>query len=300
MRRKLNGRVSRGIILAALTILGILCLYPLFYALLGSLTSPEEFLHSSVLPIPSDPFANLSNYVTIFREPTLLRSIIITLLRIGVNFIIMSLTSLFGGFVFAKIDFPFRRTMFMILLSTLMFPAQALLVPNYIWMAKFPLFGGNNILGQGGHGLVNNVSYYFVTGWVSVFNIFLFRQMLVSMDNGLAESAKIDGCGFLSVVLRIYMPLLKPLFVVLFVGCFVGFWNEYTNIIVMMPDNSFWHTVGVAAIDLAGYYMSPSHAVPMYPQAYAIHVTMMVVPIIIFSFLQKYFVEGLMAGAIKG
>ncbi len=286
-----------------LIVLGFASIYPLYYALLASLSTPAELSMSLLLPIPGQPFASLSNYALVFRQAGLIRSLIITMLRIACNFAVVVLVSVFGGFAFARMNFPFKRFFFLFLLSTMMVPGVAMMIPNYIWYNKFPLLGGNNLLGEGGTGLVNNLSIYFVTGWVNVYNIFLFRQAFTGFGKELIESARVDGCGFLRTMFFICIPLVKPLIIVLLINISVGIWGDYmTNIVFLRtPETSRWHTIGSKTIELANYYSDKNRVGGAdYPKAYAIMMVAMLPPILLFSLLQRQFVEGLTSGAVKG
>ena len=281
--------------------LGLVLLYPMYFGVLGSLSTKAEFDQTVFLPIPKNPLSQISNYFAIFSQPGLIKALAVTMFRIYWGFAVGALTAVLGGYAFAKMNFPFRRTIFIFLLSTMMIPGVAMMIPGYIWMVKFPLIGGNDIFGVGGRGFIDNPLLYFVTGWVSTYNIFLFRQAFVGTGKELGESAQIDGAKFLYIVFRIYLPLVKPLLVVLFLGSAFGAWNDYMTNLIMLPNRPEWNSIGYATIGLADYYAStfnPGGA--DFPKAYAINVLMMFPPIILFVFLQKQFVEGLSAGAIKG
>jgi len=288
---------------AGLLLLGIILLYPVIYGFLGSISTTQEFMAAIVLPIPkTHTWQNLvDNYKLVFLNAAIIRSLIITLLRILWGILVTAAVSVLMGYIFAKIKFPFKRTLFMILMSSMMIPAPAMLIPNYIWFTHFPLMGGNNIIGQGGRGFLDNPWSMVLTGWVGVGNIFLLRQSFATMGNEMKEAAQIDGAGFLRIVYRIHMPLVKPVLAVMFLGCFVGVWNEYLGNIIYMANAQQWWTIGNVFVQLISQFTSTAGtSIPNYPAAFAISFVSMVPPIIVYIFVQEQFAQGLAMGSIKG
>ena len=288
------------ILFVLLLVGGIAMLYPVFYALLGSFATNEEFYETIFIPIPKT-LAFLENYATLFSDPAVFTSMGVTFGKIILQLVITVFTSVLGGYVFAKLRFPFKRGFFLILISSMMIPGVALMVPNYVWMADFPLVGGNDITGQGGSGFLNNPWMHVVTGWLNVYNIFLCRQALVSIGGEMGESAKIDGAGFFRIVFAIYMPLIKPIVAVMFLNLFLGIWNDYLGSFIYFADAEQWQTVGYAVVRIMDIYSDPFRAGgSQYPVVFAISLMSMIPPIIVYICIQKQFTEGLAMGAVKG
>ena len=253
------------------------------------------------MPLPSNPLGGLANFGKIFITSTITRSLAITFGKIAFQFGVTIFTSILGGYVFAKLQFPFKRAFFMLLISSMMIPGVALLVPNYIWMSKFPLMGGNNLLGEGGHGFLNNPWSIVLTGWLNVYNIFLCRQAFSSIGNEMSESAQIDGAGFLSIVFKMYMPLIRPILAVMFLNLFLGVWNDYLGNFIYMSDIPKWHTIGNVVVSVMEIYSNPQRlGGPDYPITFAVATISMVPPIIVYMLVQKQFTEGLTMGSVKG
>ncbi len=294
-------KVQQAAMLSFLLIVGIALLYPLYYALFGSVSTNREFLSAVFLPIPKDPIAGLKNYATVFMSATILRTLAVTLGKIVYHFAITIFTSVLGGYVFAKLRFPAKRMFFMVLISSMMIPGVALIVPSYIWMARFPLLGGNDILGRGGSGFLSNPWVLVLTGWLNVYNIFLCRQAFASTGDEMAESAQMDGAGLLRVVFGIYTPLIRPILAVMFLNQFLGTWNDYMFNFIYMTDATKWHTIGNVVVALMDVYSNPQRlGGPDYPIVFAVAIASMVPPIIVYALLQRQFTEGLSMGAVKG
>ena len=94
-------------------------------------------------------------------------------------------------------------------------------------MAHFPLLGGNNIWGLGGHGLIGDWRVLFVFGWAPPFAIFFMKQTFDRLPDEWRDAAKLDGAGRLTIIFRVYGPLLKPALTVVAVITFVNTWNDY-------------------------------------------------------------------------
>ena len=285
-----------------LSIGGVIMVYPFLYSLLGSLSSMGEYNSSLLLPVPRHPFAELGNYAILFKAETdILFPMFLTVSRMVVGFTVSLLVSSFGGYVFAKVRFKFKRIVFTVLLSSTMIPGVAMMVPNFIWMSRFPLVGGNDILGRGGTGWVDNPGVLYVTGWVSAYSIFLFRQCFVSLGNDMAESGEIDGASFVRIVLQLYLPLVRPIFSMMILNTFIANWNDYMTSLIMLPSKTQYRLLATTAATLMELFSNPQRmGGPDYPKTFAIATVMMVPPLVVYLLVQKQFVEGLAMGAVKG
>ncbi|GHV00243.1 ABC transporter permease [Clostridia bacterium] len=296
------GRTKNAILYTALAVAGLILLYPVFFGLLGSLSTVSEFYKTIILPIPHSPFRQfVANYQLIFKEETLLRALGVTVFKMAWGLIITVPVSVLNGFVFAKMRFPLKRTFFLVLMSSMMIPGPAMIIPNYIWMARFPLMGGNDLFGSGGTGFLNNPLMFILTGWVGVYNIFLCRQCFATLGNEMNEAAKIDGAGFLRTVFTIYMPLITPILAVMFLNTFVGCWNDYLGNLIYMPDARQWWTVGNAFVNIMAIFADSSGlTAPNHPAAFGVAFISMVPPIVAYACVQEQFTKGLAMGAVKG
>lgn len=173
----------------------ILMLYPFVFALLGMFKTIEGFYEVNFLPVPDGFRYGFENLGIIFRRTEIYSSILLTLGRFVWYGFILVVTSVLGGYAFAKVNFKFKKVAFYVIMSTMMIPGIALLIPQYLELMRFPLVGGNDILGHGGTGFRDNMAVLFITGWFSAYNIFLVRQSLQQIGNDYREAAEIDGAG---------------------------------------------------------------------------------------------------------
>jgi multiple sugar transport system permease protein len=142
------------------------------------------------------------------------------------------------AYVFAKRQFPGRNAIFMLFLATMMVPGQVTLIPNYIITKHIPLFGGNDILGIGGHGWLDSYWGLIMPGTVSAFGIFLLRQYMQSIPDELLDAARVDGANEFRIFARIVLPLCMPALAATAIFTFQGAWEDFLwpLIIISNPD----------------------------------------------------------------
>ncbi len=135
---------------------------------------------------------------------------------------IVLLTSSLAGYVFAKFEFPAKRPLFLLVLSTMMIPFPVLLIPTYLIVDKLEL--------------LNSLWALIVPGMVSAFGIFLMRQFIAGIPNDLIEAARIDGASEWSIYGRVIVPLVRPALAALGVFSFLASWNDYLWPLVAIND----------------------------------------------------------------
>ena len=302
MRRKLRfGRVVTYLIL----IVGSLVMaFPMFYAVIGSLCDLEDFYASPWLPTPRHLY--LDNYTVLFTPRVeLWRWTVNTLVRILWYITIPGLCAMLAGYTFARLRFRGRDVAFLYLLSSLMMPGIVFWIPTYIMLARWPGVGGNNWLGQGGHGFVNEWGALLIPGLVNVFYIFLLRQTYYSIPLDFEEAARVDGANTLQVLWNVYTPMLKPTIIVMVIFQFVAIWNDYQWPLIASSGNPkiFTMALGVQRTLLSGAAIKGlpvGMAITDYPFAFALATVATVPTVLLFLRLQQYFVEGVQGFAIKG
>lgn len=286
-----------------LLILGaILMLYPLVFAFLGQFVSIEGFYKVGILPVPQGFSYLFENLGLIFRRTEIYISILLTLARFVWYSFILIVTSVLGGYAFAKVKFKGKQIAFYIIMSSMMIPGIALIIPQYLELMRFPLIGGNDFFGKGGVGFRGSPALLFITGCFSAYNIFLVRQMLVQMGDEYKEAAEIDGAGFFRIIFEIYMPMLLPVIALMVVQTFIGQWNDYLFPKIFLSSEPDLWPIGLLAVQIQSDYLSPSGTgggLVNYPMVMTMGVVMMIPPIIAYVLSQKYFVQGLAVGGVK-
>lgn len=184
-----------------------------------------------------------------------------------------------AGYAFAKRRFPGRTLLFWLILSTLMIPIHVTLIPLYIITRNL--------------GLIDSLLGVILPGTATVFGIFLMRQYIQTLPSELEEAARMDGCSEFRVFWNIILPLCKPAIAALAIFTFVRFWNDFLwPLIALNTPQNYTLTVGVA--NLQGEFMTDWGVI-------FAGAALAALPMIVFFLaFQKYFLEGVRMGAIKG
>ena len=229
-RRRRNVRVLKEtawkLVVYALLIVGaIIFVAPFAWMVTASLQSVGDMFRWPPNWIPRTPSFN--NYVKFLRGQNLglwvFNSAYITLVVVFLQLFFNSL----AGYTFAKRRFPGRDILFLILLGTIMIPGQVLLIPSYIILKHIPLFGGNDIFGQGGHGWLDSYWGVIVPQAVSTWGIFFLRQYMKSIPDDLLDAARIDGASDFYIYWQVILPLSRPALAATGIGTFIYTWNDW-------------------------------------------------------------------------
>lgn len=271
-----------------------LMIFPFLDMVFSSFKTASEYARLTYTLLPEK--FSFDNYRMAFEQlklimlfkNSLLRSISITLLVL--------LTSSFGGYVLAKLKFPGKALIFRFILSTMMFPGFLFFIPNYYITVHFPLVGGNDIFGQGGvGGLAASPLALIVPFAVSGFGIFLMRQFIMNIDDAYIEAARIDGAMELRIFFQIVLPMTLPALATLAIFEFISSWNEFIWALLMNSVNQDLATLPVG-IQMLKSFLDPTLTQPLVMSGLVIAT----VPILlIFIFLQKYYVRGMMNSGLK-
>jgi multiple sugar transport system permease protein len=135
--------------------------------------------------------------------------------------------SALAGYAFARLRFPGRSVLFVLVLATLMVPYQVTIIPQFVIIRHIPFFGGNDALGQGGIGWINSYWGLIVPGAVGAFGIFMLRQFFETLPRELEDAARIDGAGEFRIFWQIMLPLAMPAVATLAVFSFQAGWNAF-------------------------------------------------------------------------
>jgi ABC-type glycerol-3-phosphate transport system permease component len=186
-----------------------------------------------------------------------------------------------AGFGFAKYRFPGRTILFLLVISTLMVPFQILVVPLFIEIKYF--------------GWENSYAGLILPGLINAFGVFMMRQYAEQLPDELLEAARVDGASEPYIFLRIVLPLLAPALVSLGIMVFIWSWGAFLWPLVVVQDRSLY----VLSVGLSSYVQA-YNSEPTWGAAMAAS-TIATLPIAcLFIFLQRYFIKGLTAAAVKG
>ena len=297
------------LIYAILTVGSLVVIYPLLFMILATFASPVEYFKSTFLPVPDA--LDFRNYQVVFAATlgayytTIPRAMFITLTR-AVWYVGTSLlAAVLVGYVFARLEFPLKRILFVYLLSGMMVPGILTLVPIYVMLARWPLVGGNDIYGQGGHGFINEWPVLYIVGLVPVVSIFLMKQSYEMFPSDYEEAARIDGAGMLRIIFQVYVPMLRPAITAVAVLDFIGIWNDYFAPLIFIGGNRNLQPLALAVQQLMFTYTTQAASLgvgglPNFPVVFAGAVVMSIPPVAVYLYAQQYLVQGLMGVGIKG
>lgn len=185
-----------------------------------------------------------------------------------------------AGYGFSQYEFKGRDTLFVVILAAMMIPVQVLMVPLYIQFSKMQL--------------VNSLWSVVLAGLPGAFGVFLMRQSMMEFPRDLIEAARIDGAGEGRIFAQIVLPTMRPALTSLGILSFVNQWGNYYVPLILINDGKK-NTVPVAMALLSQPNFDINYGALM------LGACMAVVPIVIFFLLfQKNFIDGMMAGAVKG
>lgn len=226
---------------------------------------PKKFLTDAYTQIISAlPFARV--YVN-----TIISTVVTTVVQV--------LFCSMAAYAFARIEFPFKNAIFVLLLSVLMVPGQIFLIPQYQIIQKL--------------GLLDTIPALFLPNLFSAFGTFLLRQFFMSLPKELEEAALLDGCNRYQIFWKIMLPLTKPGIVSLVIFTAKFAWNDFMWPLIVNTSPKMM-TLGPALSTLQGQYTTK------YPMQMA-GAVMAVIPIIVLFFIfQKQFIEGVAQSGIKG
>jgi multiple sugar transport system permease protein len=281
-------RARRVVAYVLMVLLALLYLVPLLWSAVTSLkTQAEAAAGFDLWPAnPSlDAYRDIWNredlsFVNFFKNSLILATSIT-----AINVFLATL----GGYAFARLRFPLREVLFILVLGTLMIPDQLRLVPVYLMMVDFPVTGTNLTGTKEGY-------VFFGTSIALATNLFLMRQYFLTIPRDYEEAAKLDGAGYFKTYARVMLPLAAPAVAAVAILTFQGIWNEFfwANLLLGSAESSADWTVQMGLVQFRFQYQT------LWPQLMAA-ATLAILPVlIVYIFFQRYFVAGVAAAGVKG
>jgi len=276
-RKRHMGNLGRAVIL---TFFMLLVLMPIYWMAITSLKTNSEIINAQeVTYYPHE--VTLDNYFQLFKlydySLMLLNSVIVSV-STGLS---ITMLSIFGGYGLARYTFRGKNSMLLFFLITQMIPGILVIIPLYVIFSKL--------------GLINTRFSLFLFYLIAnlPFCVITMRSFFERIPYSLEEAAYVDGCSKMKTLFRIILPIMFPGIVAVFVFAFIGAWNELIAGTIFINTSNLW-TVPVGLKSLIGKY-DVKWGVLMAGGMGALLPTA-----IMFAFMQKFVVEGLTAGAVKG
>lgn len=268
----------------SLILVSLLCIFPFLWLLSTALKgSGENIFQYPPQLIPTK--ATLANFKSAWTQIPFLtyyiNSFIVAFFTVILNLILSSL----AAYPLARMEFRGKKIIFYAILSTIMIPFQAIMLPVYLIVLKLNMVDTvNNFMGF--LGLILPFA-------VNAFGIFLMRQAFMAIPRELEEAAFVDGCNIFQIWYKILIPMVKPTLATLAIFTFIGSWGEFLWPSVVLTNKAMY-TLPVGVNDLQGMFSANWRII-------AAGSLISIIPIIIFFLaLQRYFISGENEGAVKG
>ena len=272
-------RLGKGLALAFLIAAAAISLFPLYWMLNTALTPSSATIKvpPTLIPVP----LTMENFERIFTvAPKMwrwtLNSIIIAVVSTAVHVVIDTM----AGYAFAKRDFPGSKVLFVVVIASLMIPAQVTLVPQFLLITRL--------------GLTDSYPGIILPGLADVLGIFLMKQFIQTLPTELEDAARVDGASEWQIFTKVIVPLSTPAIGVLAILSFTRYWNSFIwPLVVARSADLYTLQVGLSFVHTSEF--KTEYGLMMAGAAIA----SLPVFIVFFAF-QRYFMQGLRVGAVKG
>ncbi|MFE0557614.1 carbohydrate ABC transporter permease [Paenibacillus sp. NPDC058910] len=274
-----------------LTVITLCTLYPLIYVLFASLSDPTRYMqHSGILWKPLDTTFNA--YRLVFDNPMIIQGYLNTFLIVSGGLVLNITLTAFGAYALSRKGLRYRKQLMLFIVFTMFFSGG--LIPLYFTVK--------------GLELTNTLWSLIIPQAISAFNLIIMRTSFEAVPDSLEESAKIDGANEFVILFRIMMPLCMPVIAVMLLYYGVSHWNSWFQAMIYLQDRSLYPLQLVLrellllndASSMASGASGGEVAVIGETLKHATIIVATVPILLVYPFLQKYFVKGALIGAIKG
>ncbi len=292
-RSTIGDRIFMIIDILFFVVFAFICIFPFYYIFINTI-SDNSLVNAGVITLLPKGI-HFSNYISIIGVSDFINSIWITVSRTILGTALMVLASAFAGYLTTRRKMWHRSLWYRLLVVTMYFNAG--LIPAYL-----------NMMGLG---LTDNYLGYILPGIVAPYNIILTKTYIESIPEELEESATIDGASSMQVFTKIVLPLSKPILATIAVFGAVGNWNSFQDSLIYMANSPKLYTLqhrlyvylntssNLASAMQSGNAVSASSLNTKVIQ-YTISMVTVIPIALVYPFMQRYFEEGIMLGAVKG
>ena len=282
MTRKQKNIIIKILLYAVLLIMVFVSLFPIFYCFTASLRTQEE-LFQSMFPftlkslIPENLI--FTNYIDLFVKFDFWRPIMNTLIVTLCTIILGCLCNSIAGFAFTCFEFKGKKILYALVLISFMVPFESIAIPLYSVANKLKM--------------VDTYAGMIVPAIADGLVAFLFIQFFKDIPAPLLEAARVDGASWPKIFIKIIMPISKPVFITAGLMIFMNQWNSYMWPLLVARSKEI-RTIQIAVSQFSG------ERTIQWTYIYAASLISAIIPICLFLPFQKYFVEGIIAGSVKG
>lgn len=290
--KSLSSKFLRGLNFFLLIVFAFLCVYPLYFIFINSISGADAVVRG-VYILPED--FSLEFYKSLLQMPNIPNSIVVSVARTVLGTALTVICSSFLGYMVTQSELPMCKWVYRFVVATMYFNAG--LIPWYILMVNL--------------GLKNNFLLYILPSAVGAYYVVLSKTYIESIPASVEESAKIDGAGVLTIYARLILPMSMPIIACLIVFCAVNQWNAWSDNFYLVSDPKLSTLQYQLYMNLANESSNVtnttssssllrSKATTELGLRYALSMLTVLPIILVYPFMQKYFVKGIMLGAVKG
>jgi multiple sugar transport system permease protein len=274
----LSQRAANWLRLALLFAASIIILAPVLWTLSTSLRTPAESFSVPPQWIPLRP--DWTNYFEVFQRVPFASYVFNSFIVTGTVVVGQLVTASLAGYAFARLNFPFRGALFWLVMATVMVPLQATIIPVFVLISTL--------------GLADTLASLILPALPTAFGTFLLRQYFMAMPNDYEEAAVIDGANQWQIFYRVYLPMATPGLAILTVLAFNTHWNEFFRPLIFLSTNENF-TLPLGVVTLFGYLGTGSVSVVL------AGVVLSLIPVlVVYTVGQRYLIEGIAMGGLKG
>ena len=263
---------------AFLIVLAVLFILPIFYLFMGSFKAESELFRVPFKWLP-DKF-QFGNFINMFSSIPFFKYLKNTMIIVVCNIVGSLLSCSLVAYGFARLRWPGRDKVFILVLITMILPYQVTLVPLFLMFTKMKWIGTF---------LPLTVTCFFG----NPFFIFLLRQFFTGIPQDISEAARIDGAGEFTIFSKLVIPMAKPALTTVAIFAFIRSWNDFLGPLVFLCKDELY-TLSLAAS------MLKSNLDPNWSLLLALGAVMILPVLILFFVMQKYFIQGIAMSGIKG
>ncbi|MBY6087245.1 carbohydrate ABC transporter permease [Priestia flexa] len=254
-----------------LTVYALVTLIPFIWAMSASFKTLEEIVSGTMNFIPKD--FTFENYKQIFIEQKLFprwlfNSLFIAIVGTALNLLFNSM----AGYALARLSFPGKKSIFMMILAVLMIPGQVTMIPNFLILKEL--------------GWLNTYQGMIVPAMVNTTFIFMMRQFFINFPKELEEAAELDGLSKFGTFFKVVLPLAKPALAAQAIFVFMGFWNDFMRPLIVMSDTEMF-TLTLGLNTFKGQYISYWNYIMAASMVFTLPM------LLLYAFFNKYFVKGI-------
>ena len=278
-------------------IAALLCIYPFYYIFINTISANDLSSRGAILFWPQQ--IHFKNYTSAMKIDGLLQAGLISVSRTVIGTIGTVSASAFLGFMFTQEKMWHRKLWYRLVVATMYFNAG--IIPWFLVMKNM--------------GLTNNFWGYILPAIVSPFHIVLTKTFVESIPKELQEAAEIDGAGVMTIFFKVMIPVIKPIMATVAIFAAVNQWNAFQDTLLLMTDTKLYplqfvlyqylnQASSLSALVNSNSSTSLAAAAATSQTANSVRMTITVIVVLpimlVYPFFQKYFVKGIMIGAVKG